>query len=134
MRRLNPISPNRSPSFADHPANQLRLLLPMDSLGRRWSFPVRCRFVAESPNIGSNCRCLSIGQVRSTHRRHRTAELFRSGHTFGDHLENSSQAPITPQVFLFREIRTEKRPGAICTVASRAGCAAYLAVENPLSQ
>lgn len=93
-----------------------------------------CLRVTQRPNIGSDRRRLSVRQLRSSHRRHGAAKLFRVGHTFSDHFQDSSKAAITPHPFSFREIGTDGSPGAFRAVASGACGTPYLSVVNAASQ
>jgi hypothetical protein len=90
--------------------------------------------VAQRPDIGRDRCHLRRGKLCAAHRRHHASVLLRVCYAIGDRPGDRRKTAITPQPLAAREVGSQRSALAVRPVASFAGCATRLAVEDPLAE
>src|SRR5450755_938726 len=113
---------------------RINLLAGNAEFGRCCRVGARRGLMAETPDIGRKRRRLSVGELCAAHRRHRAAVLLGFRNAVGNDFQNSGETSVAPQPFLFREIGTQRRAGAVRTVATGATRSAHLTMVDAIAQ
>jgi hypothetical protein len=90
--------------------------------------------MAERPHVGGNGVQVGPRKVYAAHRRHRAGMSLGLRHAILDRRLETLQASIAPEPPPARQIWSDGRSFAICTMAAAAGAVRYLSVEKAVSE